>query len=92
LIVRGAEMKVIALIDDNVVIEKIVTPLRSVAALRVARLPSVGSAPRSLFHLEPATCALKVRLWTHSLRTSSEFNGQLWVMLLMRRKANSYQL
>jgi hypothetical protein len=58
----------------------IATPLRSVAALRAARLPSVGSAPRSLFHLEPAICALKVRLWTHSLRTSSEFNGQLWVM------------
>jgi hypothetical protein len=38
------------------------------------------SAPRSLFHLEPAIFALKVRLWTHSLRTSSEFNGQLWVM------------
>ena len=40
----GAEMKMIALIDDNVVIEKIVTPLRSVATLRAARLPSVGSA------------------------------------------------
>jgi hypothetical protein len=40
----GAEMKMIALIDDNVVIEKIATPLRSVATLRAARLPSVGSA------------------------------------------------
>jgi hypothetical protein len=73
-------MKMIALIDDNVVIEKIATPLRSVAALRAARLPSVGSAPRSLFHLESTISALKVRLWKHSLRTSGEFNGQLWVM------------
>jgi hypothetical protein len=42
----GAEMKLIALIDDQSVIEKIATPLRSVAVrIRTARLPSVGSPP-----------------------------------------------
>jgi hypothetical protein len=48
--------------------------------LRDSRLPSVGSALQSLFHLESAICALKVRFGKHSLRTSSEFNDQLWVM------------
>jgi len=42
-------MKLIALIDDDEVIEKIATPLRSVAALRSARLHSVGSpAPEAV--------------------------------------------
>jgi hypothetical protein len=36
-------MKLIALIYGDEVIEKIATPLRSVAALRSARLPSGGS-------------------------------------------------
>jgi hypothetical protein len=46
----GAEMKLIALIDDDEVIEKIATPLRSVAVrIRTARLPSVGSpAPEAV--------------------------------------------